>query len=238
MLYYCPNMISYKGFSTLEILEGASNYNSWIAENFIKKLKSPVIEVGSGTGNISIYFSQQKELFLTDKDPGLITHLKNKFKRKNIKINTLDISKEILRTLQGHFKSAIAINVLEHIKDDGKAFRNLNRLLVQGGRLFILVPAKKFAYTGLDKALGHYRRYEKEELIEKIKSAGFTIEKTYFFNFIGLFSWIVRDKIERGHTLKLYQVALFDKLVPVLKIIEGIIKPPLGVSLIVIARKK
>lgn len=238
MLYYSSNMISYKGFSTLEILEGASNYNSWIANNFIKELKSPVIEVGSGTGNISVYFSKQKELFLTDKDPGLINHLKNKFKRKNIKINTLDISKKIPQSLNNHFKSAIAINVLEHIKDDGKAFGNLNHLLKKGGKLLILVPAKKKAHTGLDKALGHYRRYEKKELINIVESAGFAIEKIYFFNLIGFFSWILRDKIEKTHTIKPYQVAVFDKLVPLLKIIERLIKPPLGVSLIVIARKK
>jgi len=104
--------------------------------------------------------------------------------------------------------------------------------------LLLLVPAKKGAYTRLDKELGHFRRYEKDELLEKLKKSGYEVENVHFFNFVGLISWYVRDKVKRKNiNLKPYHIRMFDSIVPFLRAIESHIKPPLGISLIVVARK-
>lgn len=231
-------MIKYQGLNTLEVLEGAENYNNWIISQFMPFLKSPILEIGSGTGNISRFFIKKRDVYLSDIDAGLIKHLKQKFPHKKRTIIKYNVEQDQPKRFYNFFNTVIGINVLEHIKNDKKTLRNIYSLLKPNGNLLLLVPAKMFAYTELDKKLGHYRRYEQHELREKIEKAGFIIEELYSFNFVGLISWMVRDKIERGNHLKTYQVALFDKIVPTLKIIENMIKPVVGVSFIVKATKK
>lgn len=230
-------MSNYKGIKTLEVLEGADNYNKWIASRIKKYLKSPVLELGAGTGNISSYFTNIKDLSISDVDPILINQLRRKFKKhNNISITFLDV--ENVNKFDKKFKSIYSVNVLEHIKDDLKALRNINSLLLKDGKFIALVPAKKAAFSRLDKKLGHYRRYEKEELRKKMTDAGFEVEFLEYFNVTGLLSWIVRDKITKDHNqLKKSHVKAFDWIVPIISRIEPKHNLPFGISLIVVGKK-
>ncbi len=232
-------MIKYQGISTLEVLEDAKNYNNWIAHEISSHVTAPTLEIGAGTGNLSKHFLQYKPLYLTDVDAGLVRLLKKRFsKEKNVFTGTLDISQKPSKKYASFFSSVYAINVLEHIKDDRKALVHIHKMLKEDGNLLLLVPAKKKAFTRLDKELGHYRRYEKKELASILEKSGFAIEKIYFFNIVGLLSWTVRDKVSRNKSvLKPYQIRIFDSIVPVLRFIESFIKVPVGISLIVVARK-
>lgn len=232
-------MIKYKGVSTLEVLTEAKNYNKWIADEIKAHLISPVLEVGAGTGNLTEKFLDLKNLYICDKDRGLAFHLEKKFATsKNIKVKNLDIANNMPKEFLSFFGSVYAINVLEHIKNDEKALKNIFKLLQKNGRVVLLVPAKKFAYTKLDRELGHFRRYEKSELIQKLVNSGFIIEEIKFFNIVGLLSWYFRDKVKRKNfNLKPYHITLFDSIVPTLRTIESNIKVPVGISLIVVAKK-
>jgi len=228
----------YQGLTTLEILTEAKNYNKWIAENFFPYLQAPLLEFGAGIGNISELLSAYTPLCLTDTDERMLAHLKDTYSHSNdVSVNFLDITQPPPERLVGSFQTVIGINVLEHIEEDEKALIHLQTVLKPSGRLLLLVPAKKWAYTDLDKQLGHFRRYEKKELAEKLAKASFQIEKLYFFNIIGLMSWIIRDKLQRSGGLRPYQISSFDTIVPVLKVIESKVSLPLGISLIAIAQK-
>jgi 2-polyprenyl-3-methyl-5-hydroxy-6-metoxy-1,4-benzoquinol methylase len=231
----------YQGLTTLEALTEAKNYNGWIASNFYPYIKAPLLEFGAGIGNISELLSSYTPLCLTDTDERLLAHLKEKFSHSNdISVDYLDITQPPPDHLVESFQSVIGINVLEHIEDDEKALSHLGSLLKPSGRLLLLVPSKKWAYTDLDRQLGHFRRYEKKELAVKLAKASFHIEKLYFFNLIGLMGWIIRDKIqrsERSEGLSSSQISLFESMVPILKPIESKVRMPLGISLIAIAQK-
>jgi SAM-dependent methyltransferase len=231
----------YQGLTTLEALTEAKNYNRWIASNFYPYIQAPLLEFGAGIGNISELLSSYTPLCLTDTDERLLAHLKYKFCHTNdVSVDFLDITQPPPEHLVESFQTVIGINVLEHIEDDEKALSHLGSLLKPSGRLLLLVPAKKWAYTDLDKQLGHFRRYEKKELGLKLVKASFRIEKLYFFNIIGLMGWIIRDKIqrsERSEGLSPSQISLFESMVPILKPIEAKVPMPLGISLIAIAQK-
>jgi hypothetical protein len=64
--------------------------------------------------------------------------------------------------------------VLEHIEDDGFFLRKTNELLADRGQLILSVPAKKKYWSRDDEIVGHYRRYEKQELYEKLIEAGYS----------------------------------------------------------------
>ena len=198
----------------------------------------PLLEFGAGIGNISELLSAYRPLCLTDTDARMLAHLKKKFCHINdVSVDFLDITQPPPEQMVESFQTVISINVLEHVEDDEQALFHLRNVLKPSGRLLLLVPAKKWAYTDLDRQLGHFRRYEKKEPGVKLAKASFQIEKLYFFNIVGLMNWIIRDKIERSGGLRSYQISLFDSIVPFLKRVESKVRMPFGISLIAIAQK-
>lgn len=228
----------YSGTITLEVLEGAYNYNQWIADEIRAHVNYPLLEIGSGIGNISSLLLNNKQTTLSDNEEVFLKQLNDKFKNKNITVVNFDITKKPHKSLK-NYKSIVGVNVLEHIDDDVASLKNLKKIIANDGNLILLVPAKKIAYNKLDKSLGHFRRYEKKELIKKLEDAGFEVQKIKFFNTLGLATWIVRDYFT-GQQINLTprQIATFDKIVPILKRIERHIKIPIGISLIVVAKPK
>lgn len=232
-------MSNYKGLQTLEVLEGADNYNKWIAASLKPYIVSPALEIGAGIGNISEEFTELEELVLSDNDEYLVKKLQKKFKNnKNITVEILDVASNFTK-VQQKFRTVFAINVLEHIEDDIKALRNIHQLLSQDGKVVLLVPAKKFAFSELDRNLGHFRRYEKDELKKSLKTAGFKVSYISYFNIVGLLSWLVRDRVTRDDAhLKISHVKIFDAIVPLLQFIEPKKNLPMGISLIAVASRK
>lgn len=239
MAIMAKNKIKYQGISTLEVLIEAKNYNNWIADEIKRNISGTAIEIGAGTGNLTTFLIQGIPFYITDKDRGLVEYLRIKFSnKKNIFTDVLDIKNKPQKKYLSFFNTVIAINVLEHIEKDEEALKNIYSLLNEHGKLVILVPAKMFAYTKLDKELGHFRRYEKEELINKLTKSGFQVEMIKYFNLVGLFSWTIRNKVKRNNIhLKPYHITLFDSIVPLLRLIESFIHVPIGISLIAVAKK-
>ncbi len=73
----------------------------------------------------------------------------------------------------GAFDCILCSEVLEHIADDGKAIRELRRVLAAGGMLVITVPFRMRFWAADDEYVGHVRRYEPDELEQKLRSSGF-----------------------------------------------------------------
>ena len=113
---------------------------------------------------------------------------------------------------------------------------DLNALLPTGGRLVLIVPALARLYGSLDVHLHHFRRYEKAELEQKVRDAGFALEDVRFLNRPGIVGWYVNGKILRRRVLPSGQLAAFKLLLPILQR-EAKNPPSIGMSLLAIARK-
>ena len=135
-------------------------------------------------------------------------------------------------------------NVLEHIKDDVEALEQLHTKIKIGGKIAIYVPAFPFLYSKLDASLGHYRRYMKKELVDKLQSAGFQVEKIYYADSIGFFAWLYTKAINsvsgssnalsNGNSLYIYDTFIF----PLSKFLDAIgLRYLFGKNLFVIAKK-
>ncbi|MFX1454029.1 MAG: class I SAM-dependent methyltransferase [Promethearchaeota archaeon] len=57
-----------------------------------------------------------------------------------------------------------ALDVLEHVKRDHLAISEMSRILKKDGIIIITVPHRMRYYTNQDKLIGHYRRYEVDNL--------------------------------------------------------------------------
>lgn len=75
------------------------------------------------------------------------------------------------------------LEVLEHLDDDIAALNRLRHLSKPDGLLVLSVPAHEDLWDELDEWAGHVRRYERDELIDKLKSTGWKPLRVYNYGF-------------------------------------------------------
>ncbi len=68
----------------------------------------------------------------------------------------------------GAFDLVCALDIIEHVDDDTAALRELSRVTRRGGTLVISAPLHPSRWTAFDDFVGHKRRYEPPELIDKL----------------------------------------------------------------------
>jgi len=91
------------------------------------------------------------------------------------------------------FEVVLALDVIEHIKDDVYALSEFRRILKPGGLLIVTVPAFMALWSPWDEALGHLRRYRASSLAEACQGAGLVLEKlTYMMFFLFPIAVLVR----------------------------------------------
>jgi ubiquinone/menaquinone biosynthesis C-methylase UbiE len=71
------------------------------------------------------------------------------------------------------FSHVISSEVLEHLKDDRKALREIARVTKPNGVLIVTFPHRHFYFSHDDRFVEHYRRYEISEIISLLAEAGF-----------------------------------------------------------------
>ena len=144
------------------------------------------------------------------------------------------------------FDAVIALDVIEHIKDDEKAIREIYRVLKPQGVAIITVPAFMFLWGVTDAISHHYRRYFLSDLQSKIESSHFSIIRSSYFNtflfpFIALVRLAVRwlripMKSENSEGKGIINSVLF-LIFYVESVLFRYINFPFGVSAIVICKK-
>ena len=86
-------------------------------------------------------------------------HLADKFSHKeNIRLH-----RSCFHRQPNSFDSIVCINVLEHIENDFDEMIKIFVSLQPRSYFLLFVPAMNFLYSRMDKRIGHYRRYNKED---------------------------------------------------------------------------
>ncbi len=225
--------------TTLNQLSEINRYNRWIYDQFSACLGPRVLEVGSGTGNITQFLlAENRTVVATDVLPKYRQELQARFaENPHLQISAFDLDRPAPSEFLGHpFDSVVCLNVLEHIENDLFALQQMRSTLKAGGRLALLVPAHQILYGAFDEAVGHFRRYSKAALRKRLIEAGFTVQSLQFFNIAATLPWFINGRLLRRAYLPNEQVNLANNLVPILKL-EKVIGPPFGISLIAIAQK-
>jgi SAM-dependent methyltransferase len=70
------------------------------------------------------------------------------------------------------FDFVTALDVLEHIADDERAIKEIERIMKKDAVSVISVPHRKAYFTKQDILIGHYRRYNIPELINLLRKSG------------------------------------------------------------------
>jgi len=225
------------GFTTLRRVEALKRYNTFTWDLMRPFVGRRVLEVGSGTGSITRYLASREKVVATDLDPQYVELLQRTYGGKpNIEVRSLDLAKLAENGFAPHsFDTIVCSNVLEHIEDDGKALRAMRDLLVPGGRVILIIPALQALHGAIDRASGHYRRYNRQEISEKLTAAGLTAEHVSYFNLLGVPGWFLNARLLQRTTVPGFQARVNDRLVPLLRL-ERKLRPPIGMSLLAVGR--
>ncbi len=143
-------------------------------------------------------------------------------------------------SIEKKFDVIYTSNVLEHIEDDQLILNELISRLKDGGSLIIYVPAFQVLYSDLDEKVGHFRRYQKRDLLRKLKKSGFEVTKFFYSDSIGFFAWLyVKMKGYSPEKSVETSMRIYDKFVfPLSKLIDALgCKFLFGKNLLVYAKK-
>ena len=165
----------------LERFDGANLWIKYIIFKIRRFLKDDMLEVGAGCGSFTKgYMKNFHSITLTDMDSNSFNLLKKNFINEK-KINVINSS---TKDIDKKFNTILYFNVLEHVKEDKLEIKNALEKLNSGGHLIILVPAHQKIYSKLDKAVGHYKRYD-INFFKENKFENSEIVKLHFLDFFG-----------------------------------------------------
>lgn len=213
-------------------------YDRWIYHRLRPFLGQRVLEVGCGLGNFTPFLLDRELIVATDLSAEYCAAVAARYPDSpNLIVQPHDITADPAPLVEYSFDTVLCLNVLEHIADDLAALQNIHRVLVPGGVLILLVPAIPALYGSLDAAIGHWRRYRHEELVHKAMVTGFAIEQCFYLNLLGILGWLASGKFLRLPITPPSQLRVFDLLFPLCAFLETLYPPPIGLSLVLIARK-
>jgi SAM-dependent methyltransferase len=184
------------------------------------------------------YFLGRELVLATEMDAQYLEYLHHAFtNRPNVVVRALDLSGHLPEWLSEYrLDTVLCCNVLEHVEDDDAVLRQFSQFLPSDGRIVLIIPALKHLYGEIDKAIHHYRRYDRGEISAKLKRAGFAVEKTQFLNVLGVPGWYLNSCLLKRKTVPGFQARLNDLLVPLLRL-EKYFPLPWGMSLLAVGRK-
>ncbi len=224
------------GEQTLSVMSQASHYNYWLFSQVRPFLSSPLVEVGAGIGNfLPLFTASGLQTTAVDYNSEYLAKIKKEYDVDTCQFDLQKVS--VPQVLYQKFNSAVSLNVLEHIPNISQAMKNIYSMLKPGGTAVILVPSFNLAYNKFDKGLGHVKRYSIPEINNLAKKAGFTIQKSYYINPLGLLGWIVFGLVSPKDTFSENPVKIFDYISRPFLFLERFIHPPVGISLITVLKK-
>ena len=225
----------------LETIEEARRYGDHVFGLFQPHVGRRVLEVGAGIGTMSRKLLRTAELVVgIEPNPNCLARLEaamhgeSRFTLLASHLEECDFSDLRRRELD----TVYCVNVLEHIEDDVAALKMFREVIVPGGHVLIYVPAVQAAYGPIDAELGHHRRYSKRTLAAAFAASGLELTILRYANPIGLIGWMYNSHVTKARRHSLDQVRLFERFVaPWALPLERLIPPPIGSSLVAVARK-
>jgi SAM-dependent methyltransferase len=130
-----------------------------------------VLEIGAGEGALGAWLARRCEY--TGIEPDAESR-----RVATSRLHTLghgEMYGELVEGDDRSYDTVCAFEVLEHIEDDRQALAAWRAQLVPRGFLLLSVPAHSKRFGLSDTYVGHFRRYDRAQLRERLEAEGFEI---------------------------------------------------------------
>lgn len=148
-----------------------------LAATFLER-ESALFDVGGGNGSVAEELARRGfRVWLVEPSRDGIENAR----RRGLD-NLIHAEFSRCRFREGTLPNVGLFDVLEHVRDDHKFLRGVHRALADAGLLLLSVPAQRWLWSSYDAHVGHYRRYTRHDVCERLRLAGFAVEyATYLF---------------------------------------------------------
>ena len=218
-------------------MSSAEHYRRWIVDSFSRYWGAQIAEVGAGIGSFTRLLLARGPTRVVAFEPSA-----NMFPMLADAIRG-DARATAINGLFGaaqageDFDSIAYINVLEHVEHEREELASAFAALRPGGYLLVFVPALAWLYSDFDREVGHYRRYTRPALEALVKESGFEVAESRYFDMAGVIPWYLHFTL-MGGSMRRGSVSLYDRLVvPPMRFVEGIVTPPIGKNVLLVARR-
>ena len=214
-------------------------------QGILERIRSPqsairILDVGCGTGaNIEMLSAYGEAEGVDVSDDAL-----EFCRRKGLKVQ-----KGLAETLpygDDSFDLTTALDVVEHLDDDIAGLKEMYRVTRSGGYSLIFVPAFMWLWGVQDDISNHRIRYTKSQIVERLRAAGYEIERatyanwTFFAPILGGRTIMritgIKPESENNITVSALN-GVFGKLFGAERFWLRNFNFPFGVSIIVVAKK-
>lgn len=230
---------SYIG-TELEVFAKATNWKNYVSKNLRPYIRGTVIEVGAGLGSSTKYLCNRSHVrwLCLDPDANHASHLKSLIAAGKLppcceaRCGVLaDLARSDLAD------TILYVDVLEHIQDDEAEMLVASAHLAPGGHIVILAPAFKSISSPLDKAVGHYRRYVRDDA-RRLTSQSLSLQATFFLDSTGFFASALNRLILRKSLPSARDIKIWDKvIVPISTVTDKILGSLFGRSIVMVWQK-
>jgi ubiquinone/menaquinone biosynthesis C-methylase UbiE len=224
----------------LDVFAHATNWKKYWSSEIQSYLTGDVLEVGAGLGANTKFLKSCRTSSWTclEPDPDLARRMRNGFMTEP-RLADCRVETGTIETLGSdhQFDAIIYIDVLEHIEKDREELAGASRLLRRGGNLIVLAPAHQWLYTPFDRAIGHFRRYNRSSLSACSPSDCNSVRFVYLDS-VGMLASVSNRLFLKQAAPDLKQILFWDRyLVPSSRLLDRLALHVVGKSILGIWRK-
>jgi len=145
-----------------------SGWLRWdVVERLLPRSARSVLDIGAGQGTVGSFMADRYEYVGVEPDPTSFAQARQRIGSRgtvlNCAIEALEPNHE--------FDLVCAFEVLEHLEDDVGALRAWTEHLRPGGCVLVSVPLDRRRFGAEDVRVGHFRRYDLEDVGELFQQA-------------------------------------------------------------------
>lgn len=224
----------------LEVFAHATNWRSYWQSQIQPYLGQTVLEVGAGIGTVtkSLCGGNVQRWVALEPDAAMAEKLCADRQAGRLPAAcTPRCGSLAVLSADDVFETILYIDVLEHIENDRDEVRLARDHLCPGGYLVILVPAHQALYSPFDAAIGHFRRYDREQMLD-LSPSGMSLVRARYLDSVGLLASLGNKLLLKKAQPTLQQVQLWDRgMVRVSQALDPLLRYRYGKSLLVVWKK-
>jgi SAM-dependent methyltransferase len=217
----------------LELFATATNWKTYFSRSISRWVRGDVLEVGAGIGTntrelrtpaVKSWLCLEPDASLAAQASELVAALPN----CDVLVGTTETA------ALGSYDCVLYIDVLEHIERDRDELERAAKLLKADGFLVVLCPAHQELYSELDRAVGHFRRYDAETL-SACGPTSLTLEKVYYLDSVGMLASLANRAVLKSGQPSVGQIKVWDRvMIPLSRLLDPCIGYKLGKSVVAV----
>jgi hypothetical protein len=230
---------SYVG-GELELFRHVTRWKTYYGRAIGRFIEGDVLEVGAGLGGTSRFLCDGRQRSWTCLEPDAALHAEL---TEGLKASPLQSpGRALLGTVSSltrdeRFDTILYIDVLEHIEDDRRELAESAAGLRAGGQLIVLAPAHQSLFSAFDRAIGHFRRYDRASL-SALAPPGLAMATSFYLDAAGMTASLANRLLLRAALPTQRQLMFWDRvLVPVSRVIDPLLAHRVGKSVVAVWKR-